>query len=1072
MRLMRFAPAHRNTTGRIGQGALGAALLGLAGLSGCSGSTSSEFSGDLFVRSCSIGCTDGSDGRVVTCQVVNVTENQEISILFSEPIDPTSITPSSLQVTNTANGTSPEGLRFVDPLDARRVIFRPSIAFESGGISFSFEANQTYEILIPGENQGDAGPFIRSTNGSPNRTRLQCSIETTEGIADIVPGNPQVTVEVDVATSFDANGLPLTTERRRLGSDPANFVSNISRFSKVYFSFNELMFLPTVADNASGQAPFIRVQFDRDGSLATAGSERIELPGSFELFVDQVALTTDLVFTPTGTIPSAGDDPLTPNLLVVRIPVEVTDAAGNPVTSATGGGLLAGVPEVIFFPEILIPEGGEDFSDTALRDPDGTGAVWEDGRLSPGISGGSGRLGELRVLAGETVTLNTDSQEFPLIPNISQIDVIGNGSGAAYPTTITVTDGVFEFSKLIVEPQARLVFEGSNPARVLVRGSCVISPNAVVDLAGSSAASHDSSVLNPDETVTAAAGGPGGGDGGFGADRSDLGTAVPNFATQLGVPPNPGADRNGRDGGGITGAAGTEGGGGPQFPNSLPAMFGTGLADLGGIGFNVAADPLSPTSEIGCLLQMVGNPGGGGAYSSDGSSGLALPVGDALTEAPAGLPVVLGAATPGGSTTSLNLAAPNAGNSGYDRRLLRWQFGHLVGGAGGGGGGNHPFASLVAPGGTFPPVTAANCLTDVGTFTFPTWSRWIDHSGASGGGGGGALELTMGNIFEFDGQIDLSGGDGGSATVVGTPGSFAAPGGGGAGGALRVRARLLDVSGNSRVDITGGLGGSAPWSINLAAMQTRGGAGSPGLVRMEDADNSGTVSFNALAARLLPFDSGNVTGSLDFLSYAPNFFDATSVGTLRPDSMSGATSCWMRPVGSFVSLAFPADAGTAVEDQGWTMDVVLDDGMGGSTLRPFRGVNVDFPTSWEDTFGNLLGFDLMVGESASPIVVRFQGARTVLEDLTDPMAGVDPCDLNITESLGGPVVLQSVTPWVSHPADLNQVLTGDGQEYTINMIRYCIIFDATVDGADAPGAILTGQGVLGVDNLRIRAQPE
>ena len=53
------------------------------------------FSGDLFIRSCSIGCTDGSDGRVVTCAVVNVTENQEISILFSEPIDPTSVTPPS-----------------------------------------------------------------------------------------------------------------------------------------------------------------------------------------------------------------------------------------------------------------------------------------------------------------------------------------------------------------------------------------------------------------------------------------------------------------------------------------------------------------------------------------------------------------------------------------------------------------------------------------------------------------------------------------------------------------------------------------------------------------------------------------------------------------------------------------------------------------------------------------------------------------------------------------------------------------------------------------------------------------
>lgn len=1077
---MRFAAAPRTTNGTLGRSTTLLAALGLAALSACSGSSSSEFSGDLFIRSCSIGCTDGSDGRVVTCAVVNVTENQEISILFSEPIDPTSVTPSSLQVINTANGTAPDGLRLIDPLDQRRVIFRPSIAFNNGGISFSFEPNQTYEILIPGANQGDSGPFIRSVSGNANRSRLACSVQTTEGIADIVPGNPVVDVEVDVVTSFDVNNEPLTTERRPIQDENGDPAVDVSRFSKVYFAFNELMFLPTVADNSTGLSPFIRVQFDRDGSLATAGSERFDIPGSFEVFVDEISLTTSLVFTPVGTIPSAGSDPLNPSLLVVRIPTEVTDAAGNPVTVETGGGILAGIPEVILFDQLVLPDGGEDFEGTDFEDQNATGAIWADGILAPGVSGGSGRHGELRVLEGDTVTINTDSQSFPQFAGVSQIDVIGNGSGANYPSSLTVTDGVFEFSKLIVEPGGRLVFEGSNPARVLVRGSCVIGPNAIVDLSGTSPAEHDSLIIAPQMgDVVAAPGGPGGGAGGLGADRSDLGSQVGQF---LNLPlgsavQNPGANRDGLAGEGVGGGLIGGGNGGDRFPNLLPtdlvAQNDQTQMTLGDTGFNVTGDPLTPLDGDRCLIQMIAGPGAGGAYAMDGGEGAAIPIGLAVTESPAGRPVI-GQSTAGGSNAGLGLAPPDAGNTGYVRRILRWQDGNLEGGSGGGGGGNHPYGSRVLSqnGGT-PGPTPDQCLTNLSAFAFSNFDRWLDHSGAQGGGGGGAVEFTMGRTFELDGTVDVSGGDGASATsaLPNTAGSFAIPGGGGSGGAIRIRANNVDLGGNARISVLGGMGGAAPWSLNSMATITRGGDGSPGLVRIEDNDNSGLVSFNSLAARIQPFDSGNVAGSLDFFSYAPNFFDTTSVGFLRPDSLSGGTSCWIRPVGSFVSLEFPEDSGTAVEDMGWTMDIVINGGSG-DILRPYRGTNTQFQTSWEDQYGNLLGFDLQAGESASPIVVRFQGARALVADLDDPALGIDKCDIDLADPQGGIVALESVTPWVSHPSDLNEVLTADNVEYTVNMIRYCIIFDATNSGADQPGLILRNELVLGVDNLAIRAQPE
>lgn len=1069
MRLKRFAApiqsGHSGQTGNTGRITGMAALFGLAALSACSGSASSEFSGDLFVRSCSIGCSDGSDGREVTCGVVNVTENQELSILFSLPVDPSSISPSSLQVTDTANGTSPEGLRFVDPLDPRRVIFRPSIAFENGGVSFSFETNRTYEILVPGVNQGDSGPFIRSNEGNSNSSRLRCSVETTEGIADIVAGNPIVEVFADRVTSFDANQMPLTVERVQIGQDASNPVTEISRFSQVFFEFNELMFLPTVADNGTGQSPFIKVRYDRDGSLATSGQDRFDLPGVYEFFVDQVSLTTSLVFTPEGTIPSAGTDPINPNLLVIRIPSGVTDAAGNPVTMASGGGLLVAVPEFIFFPEITLPENGETFDTNDLEDASGTGAVWANGILSPGISGGSGRLGELRVLAGETVTLNTESQDFPL-EAISEIDVIGNGADANYPRTITVVDGVFEFSKIIIESSATLKIEGANPARLLSRGSCIVAPGAIIDASGESAVAHDSLIDLPSAGAVAPVAGPSGGVGGFGGDRAALGANT--GLTGVGASSLLNSDRMGRPGEGVGGNGSVlgSGTGGAPFPAALPTVSTANPNALGGVGFNNVTDPLVPTDGIRCMVMILSAPGAGGGHARAGAAGTVQAIGDDFTEVPTALPAAA-PNTPGGP--GLGLEPGGVDSSGHSRRLLRWEENELLGGSGGGGGGNHPFGSRVAglvfPG---PVVNPIDCLDGSGTFQFSSFNRWRDHSGAGGGSGGGAVEITAGRTIDLEGRIDASGGEGGSPNgTVGADGSFAIPGGGGSGGAVRLRARNFEITGNGRIAVNGGAGGAAPWSANAMGVQARGGAGSAGLVRIESADPGSNFDFDFFASRLLPNEvvSGDPT---EFLSFTQDGYTPANVVARRPDSMNGATSCWIRPVGSFVSLTFVDDSGPQDTAPGWNMDVVVDDGSGGGpTVVPFRGS----PTSWEADFDNVIGYGVPPG-AASPIVVRFQGARAEVGDLNNPALDVDPCDLDITDVQSPFVALGSVTPWVAHPADLNLVQTASGGDFTINMIRYCIIFDRTDDGADNPGQTLTSRGVLGVDNLSIRVQPE
>ncbi len=999
----------------------------------------------------------------MVCSIVDVTENQEISMLFSEPIDPSSVNASSLQVIDVDNGTTPDGLRFVDPLDPRRVVFRPTVSFQTG-VNFSFLRNRSYEILVPGAAQGDAGPFIRSVAGSANQSRLLCTVLTSQGVADTVAGDPAVQVFADVVTLdangdpvLDINGDPILT-RTQLGTDTSVPVEDVFLTSNIYFEFNELMNLPTVANNEFMSAPFIAVELDGDGNLATGGADRTPISGSYTVTVDQQLLTTSLLFVPTGGFPAAGAGDDTPALIVVRIPSTVRDIAENPVTTDTGGGSLVAIAQRIDFDEILIPsEDGETFDISAgnlgsLESGNETGALWGGGILAPGLTGGTGRHGSLRIASAQTVILNTDSQDFPLDSTVAS-NVVGNQDALTmdYPRTLTETGGVFEFSTLEIAPQGQLIITGSQAARILVRGEVNVAPNTLIDVSGRSAPVQDSLLADNDDFFAEPgnedlfpAGGPNASDGGLGGDRADL-TGSVGLVGAFGGIENPNSERNGRPGGGI-GGVGTlgRGNGGAQFPVGLPMNNSLTEANLMGVGLIGTDDPFTNGPDI-CLSPQMGGVGSGGGYALQGGAGIATP------PVPQTLFPVRG--TQPGQTNSngtVGLAAPDANNTNYTTRLLRWDTGDLRGGSSGGGGGNHTFgtqASMVDVA-TCQPLSAFDLLT-----------AWFDHSAGSGGGGGGAIEIVAGRSMVLSGGIDASGGDGGSSIAQQmTAGSLAMPGGGGSGGAVRLRAPEIDLTISGSINISGGDGGSAAWTNFAMGVETAGGAGSPGLIRIED--GSGTIDFATIATRVFP--SGGTP--LDFLSVAPGFVDESSLVVLRPDSISGATSCWIRPPGPFQSIgARPDEDGVnTVESKGWTMDVVL---AGGAT-RPFRGSD-DASPSWEEQYGNLLGYDLGLGEVASPIVVRFQGARSDGQTLTNP------CNINLDEDPILEVVPGSVTPWVAHPADLELLLNSAGAPFAPTMIRYMVIFDKTNDAvnSDTPGQILINEGVLGVDNLRIEADP-
>lgn len=1059
----------------------------------CSRTSSGVNSGDLYVQSCSLACTDGQGGAQVFCGVVNVFQNTEISVLFSKPLDPASIGPASFQVIDVTNGTAPDGQFLIDPLDSRRAIFRPAIVFGGGGVSFSFRANTSYEVLIPGRAQGDSGPYITSIVGAPNESRMQCTIFTSEGITDPVPGNPRVEIDLVTVTSYDAQGDPATFATVTVDPFGPRTI-DVFRDSPVVFRFNELMNVATLADNASGNSPFITVEMDLDGNITTSGpGDRLSIAGRYEFAIDNANLLTRLTFTPSSSYPSAGSDPNNPRLLVIRVPQQVVDLTNKPVLTSTGGGTLSAVTESLAFQPIRIPDAdGENFDlpgglGASLDDVSHGGANWGtfvggQSVLAPGITGGSGRLGDLLIGPGETVTLTTDSQSFPLPLGLGteQIDVIGNGTGAGYPFTILVTDGVFEFATLVVAPGGRLLLRGSIPARLMVRGPISVGPGGIIDASGSSAAEHDSAAAR----VRTGGGvpplaGPGGGDGGFGADRADFTTSTGAQGIQnIGGLANAGAIRAGAAGGGID-VGGTPvgaGGGGGAYPLVLPttvAVFQNGTNGL--LAYNEAFYPNAPSMlNLNCVSLQMGGPGGGGAYALPGEAGLPVPSPDKPV---AQFPPVGGSTNlsgvPGaaGDNTALMIEASNPTNMNYVVRLLDWEQGNLRGGAGGGGAGNHTYMTLntaVSPSNGGPPNPPQACFSD---FIPPQLSRWHDHSGASGGAGGGGIDIVSGKRIDLDGLVDVRGGQGGSSKSGAQPddfGQYAMPGGGGAGGSLRMRAPVVDLlPGGARVDARGGSGGTAFWAIATATpTMSRGGSGSRGLVRIEDGNSSASqVTFANVRELVQPFDALDPDASLLHLSVAGNYL--TAPPTKRPDSISASSSCWIQPTGNFLSLGLRADVpgGVNVVDMGWTMNVVVSQG-GNAVKRPFRGRNAQFPMSWEEEFGNLLGYDLSIGEVASPIVVRFQGARTG-QNISQSKCELDPNDFS------GPIEAGTLTRWVSHPNELDGILSQLGNPMSPNIIRFVVLYDRTDDplNNDTPGQILTAQNVLGVDDLLIHADP-
>jgi hypothetical protein len=1062
---------------RLNSTLAGAALTASLTLGSCGGSDDGGFSGPLSLTSCSLGCAFSTSGPG-TCTISDVFVNQVIWVEFSQPVDISSVNGSTFQVFNSISGQTPPGLYSLDPNNPRRVFFQPTLTFDSSGSpSFGFELGESYEVRIPGRNTSSSGPVIKSQGGSENLTELDCFVIADEGVADIVPGPPEVQVFIQEITGDCAN--PDTVNEY-----PAEGATDVALNSRLRLVFNDIMNPSSLVNQALQTSDTISIAIDPDGDIANP-EDQLELAGSFLFSFDPITQTSEVTFCPDGGFPSAGGDLANPRKIVVNLPAAIVDLGGNSLAN-TGERVFETI--AVAFPQTTI---SEDFTSTALIDSSRTGMLVEPlaetvqtldggstlnltGRAIPGLGGGSGVLGDLRLGNGEIVVLSTDGD----IPTVFGPDLVtgpkdalgeslvgnpafdevaffsdpiswvhenpgvvgelhvqtqlidnyfitGDEPGEA---TLEVIDGTFPFASIRLLPSSQLKFVGTEPARLFARGDMVIQ--GLIDVAGRAPA-PGAPGLNIGEHLSSdgfgAPGGlpgPNGGRGGDGADRPDNGgtelTGVPGLN---GFDHLPGADieTDGSAGEGRGGQTPTvdedfgSGAGGAAWPNPLP---GPSKGDLGGF----EPDTL-------CNSGQVGGVGAGGSFATFGQPGDYVAPGSPQPEPPP-------SSEPGSDlvkVTDIDLD-PDLGDG-------------LVGGAGGGGGGvgiqgtktNGSFLTM--------------CLTPIipGPLELLTYA---DHSAAGGGGGGGAIQLQAGGgvTLGSSASIRAGGGDGGNAVDgagLTAEDARAAPGGGGSGGAVLIQAIDLSLAAvPGLIDISGGRGGA---SAALGAQPSIGGSGSPGIAQLFSSPDF-PLNISAVAGSVNALAGDDDPGILaeDYLSV--DAWQGTPPGTTDgPSSRSGLQSCWLIPDGAVFSVDFLEDD-EPNDFYGWNMKVQLSSGFGVVDFRGDSGLLSD----------QLLGLSLeefLTAElGASPLVVRFQGART--------LAGlVDPC--NAVE--GDPLVLGSITPWLKDPSELNtywETVPGLPAQVAAqrrpNVIRFQIVFDGSQE---------LGPFIESIVELTIETQP-
>lgn len=677
--------------------------------------------------------------------MTDIAANQPLKLTFSQDIDPTQIIQDVVSL-RTPTGASPEGEWVVR---GNVLEFIPRIRVAGGITNFGFANGETYLLTLP--DVSATGQALRSTSGDPLSRSLSCSLQVSRGIVDLDSAPPRAKVLAPAATQ------------------------DVPRETPIILEFSEIIDITPFNGATTATTP-IRYRL-RKTMPNPNGPGRVCDPNSSPILLEGIPVAENLS-TRQVTVVTLRPAVNLPNQVCLEVVVtdQVKDLSGKAAEPTT----YQFFTEIVFTGEASVDEV---FASDSQLDKDVSSGSWGQGRALPPQVGGMGELGRFDLAAGKATSdpkvfvWNTDNQTI---------------SGAFTPSgqPITVTDGIFEFTDFVLPVGTTLLFEGSNPAQIRVRGKMVV--NGTISVSAPDMpfylAKTSSGPSGPGEQ--GGKGGPFGGSGGQGGDACQNTGAAAAY--------------NGRDGNDVmlvnghayaSAATGTGGGGSPLFPASGSTS-----------AFNIVSNSFCGQLAAG---------GAGGGYHQPGDEGVATFTKAGNTSAnlsdDGGTPGIgfdIGSQTPGSGVSSVDFFA--------------------VGGSGGGGGGSHPFMMLKGTN---------------------TWTP-----GSGGSGGGGVLILRVGQDLEVSttGRLESKGGLGykiDASPVGNEPGesifNVPAPGGGGSGGTI-----LLQVFGTPSllglIDTSGGKGGvldtSSQASIGMEA-RGRGGEGAAGYYRLETPGGASTVQL-------------------------------------------------------------------------------------------------------------------------------------------------------------------------------------------------------------------------------------
>lgn len=498
------------------------------------------------------------------------------------------------------------------------------------------------------------------------------------------------------------------------------------------------------------------------------------LPSSAANCQQRVAILTTQLFGPGQAVSLQFFVPNSASFLGMRYDAQSLYVNGSGIVEASNGlELQIGLPPA----ENLLREA---FADDRQRDALASGDRWQNGAVTPAAFGGDGRHGSFDPRLGSQIAPNhyewdTDNQLIPATNTLSGVAEL-------------VSDGVFQFTDLVLPAGVTVDFVGSQPVRLLVRGQVQIAGRLRSNGAAMTTFNARGATSTPQPFIDGQPGGrpgAGGGRGGNGGNECrGTGPIV------------------------INGVTVTDGQPGDDVQLLAGHAYATQAAQTGGRGspMNPPSGTATPNSLpiVGAYRSFFSPGGGGGGYRGPGSSAVTAPL----------LGLQVGPAPAAGIGFSLFPFPPAGQPTGYSS-LQHF----LVGGSGGGGGGSHPFSTLTV-GDTY-------------------------LAGAGGSGGGGAIAVRAGGNLQVAGNASIEARGGAGVLIRGNDGitqsnvnwGIASPGGGGSGGSILLQSAAdVTVAGELRTD--GGDGSrTGQVFLSLINANSQAGAGANGNFRLEARGN-------------------------------------------------------------------------------------------------------------------------------------------------------------------------------------------------------------------------------------------